>query len=229
MPEYLRPLLTRYPAFQDDAVIIASIGSKINHFPSRDDHTDVCINQCRLAWEWLNSIHCLVAYDYCLGAASLCRNLFELIAGTIFLIENPSKLQDFIDYGKMIAYEVVEATAQSASGIAMPGVPVPDARYLQAFRAKADYDNVKKRFGRDKWHGKSLRRWSKPSGWKHSTTRFTKRHQLSRTATRTSRWATSKADGSFLRTCEVGATTARQRWISLLPAWEAFATERSIS
>jgi Family of unknown function (DUF5677) len=111
----------------------------------------------QIGWEWLNSIHCLIAYDYCLGAESLCRNLFELVAGTVFLIENPSKLQDFIDYRKMIAYEIVEATAQSASGISTAGVNVPDARYLKAFRTKADYDNLKKHFGRDKWHGKSIK------------------------------------------------------------------------
>jgi len=157
MPEYLKLLLARYPTFGDDAIIIVNIGSKINRFPRRDDHTDVCINQCRVAWEWLNSIHCLIAYDYCLGAASLCRNLFELVAGTVFLIENPNKLQDFIDYGKMVAYEIVEATAQSVSGISMVGVNVPEARYLQAFRTKADYDNVKKHFGKDKWHGKSIK------------------------------------------------------------------------
>lgn len=157
MPEYLKLLLARYPAFESDAVIIATIGTKINSFPSRDDHTDVCVNQCRVAWEWLNSIHCLIAYDYCLGAESLCRNLFELVAGTIFLIENPGKLQDFIDYGKMVAYEVVEATTNCASRISMPGVTIPNARDLQAFRTKADYDTVKKRFGRDKWHGKGIK------------------------------------------------------------------------
>lgn len=157
MPEYLKLLLARYPAFESDAIIIANIGTKINGFPNRDDHTDVCVNQCRVAWEWLNSIHCLIAYDYCLGAASLCRNLFELVAGTIFLIENPGKLQDFVDYGKMVAYEVVDATANSASGISMPGVTIPNGRYLQAFRTKADYDSVKKRFGKDKWHGRSIK------------------------------------------------------------------------
>jgi Family of unknown function (DUF5677) len=109
-----------------------------------------------VAWEWLNSIHCLIAYDYCLGAMTLCRNLFELlIAGTMSLIESPNKLQDFVDYGKMVAYEIVEATAQNVSGTR--DIPAPSPEYLQAFRAKADYDNVRKRFGNDKWHGKSIK------------------------------------------------------------------------
>jgi hypothetical protein len=91
VPEYLTILLNRYPEFSQDAIIIANIGGKINRYHSDNDHTNVCVNQCRVAWEWLNSIHCLVAYDYGLAAESLCRNLFELVAGTIFLIENPAK------------------------------------------------------------------------------------------------------------------------------------------
>src|SRR5271166_5558959 len=94
VPEYLTILLKRYPEFSKDAIIIANIGGKINRYHSDNDHTNVCVNQCRVAWEWLNSIQCLVAYDYGLGAVSICRNLFELVAGTIFLIENPTRLQD---------------------------------------------------------------------------------------------------------------------------------------
>jgi hypothetical protein len=57
----------------------------------------------------------------------------------------------------MVAYEVVESTVTSASGISLPEVTIPDASSLRAFRTKADYDSVKKRFGRDKWHGKSIK------------------------------------------------------------------------
>ncbi len=103
IPEYLRLLLDRYPAFSNDAVIIGNIGVKVNSYSSDNDHANVCVNQCRVAWEMLNSIHCVAAYDYGLAAASLCRNLFELVAGTIFLIENPARLQEFMDYGKVVA------------------------------------------------------------------------------------------------------------------------------
>jgi hypothetical protein len=153
MPEYLRLLVERYPEFSNDAVIIANIGIKINLHHGDDDHTNVCVNQCRVAWEWLNSVQCLVAYDYALGAVSLCRNLFELVAGTIFLIDNPTKLQDFVDYGKVVAYELVESQINAdpdyASSLGL------DARqYLQAFKSKADYDALKKRFKNEKWYGK---------------------------------------------------------------------------
>lgn len=154
IPEYLRLLIDRYPDFSKDAAIIGNIGMKVNRYHSDSDHTNVCVNQCRIAWEMLNSIHCVIAYDYGLAGASLCRNLFELVAGTIFLIENPTKLQDFIDYGKVVAYEVIEST------------PGADHKYLQAFKTKADYDNLKKRFGRDKWHGKTIKGLADACGMK---------------------------------------------------------------
>jgi hypothetical protein len=165
IPEYLRLLLDRYPGFSDDAIVIANVGSKINRFHGDNDHTNVCVNQCRVAWEWLNSIQCLIAYDYGLGAISLCRNLFELVAGTIFLIENPAKLQDFIDCGKIVAYEVAEsmiaADPQYASTLG-----VDSQKYLEAFRKKADYDVLRKRFGKEKWHGKSVKGLADAAGMK---------------------------------------------------------------
>jgi hypothetical protein len=136
---------------------------KINTFPKRNEHADVCINQCRVAWEWLNSISCLVAYDYCLGAASLCRNLFELVAGTVFLIEHPDKLQDFVDYGKMISYEVVKATMEDAQ--AGPMTPRQQV-YLEALKRKTNYESVKQHFKHKNWYGGNIRKLTEAVGGK---------------------------------------------------------------
>jgi hypothetical protein len=97
------------------------------------------------------------------------------IAGTMSLIENPNKLQDFVDYGKMVAYEIVEATAQNVSGTR--DIPAPSPEYLQAFRAKADYDNVRKRFGNNKWHGKSIKTLVENVGMKALYDSFITKHQ----------------------------------------------------
>jgi hypothetical protein len=154
LPEYMRLLLDRYPDISKDGIIISNIGMKVNGYQGENDHVNVCVNQCRVAWEMFNSVHCVIAYDYGLAGAVLCRNLFELILGTIFLIENPGKLQDFLDYGKVVAYEVVEA---------MPGM---DPKHVQAFKTKADYDNLKKRFGREKWHGQTVKKLADTFGMK---------------------------------------------------------------
>ncbi len=153
LPEYIKFLQSRYPDFTNDAIIITNIGMKINSHRGADAHAETVTSQCRVAWETFNSIHCLIAYDYGLGALSLCRNLFELVVGTMFLIDNPSKLPDFIDYGKIIAYELAESIGA-------------DQEYLEAFKQKADYASLKKRFGRDKWHGKSVKALAEAAGMK---------------------------------------------------------------
>lgn len=140
IPEYLRILLLQYPDYRADGVIIANIGMKINQCQGENELAEAVITQCRLAWEIFNSIQCMIGYDYNLGAMILCRNLFEVVIGTIFLIDHPEKLPDFIDYGKLTAYELAESMGA-------------DEKYLRAFKQKADYDNSKKRLGRNKWHG----------------------------------------------------------------------------
>ncbi len=110
LPEYLKLLQSRYPGFTEDGMIFANIGMKINTYASTEAHTEAVISQCRVACEIFNSIHCLVAYDYGLCATSLCRNLFELVVGTIYLIEHPTKVQDFLDYGKTVDLPPVNYT-----------------------------------------------------------------------------------------------------------------------
>ena len=39
-------------------------------------------------------------------------------------------------------------------------------KYLQAFKDKADYDNLRKRFGKEKWHGKTIKALADAVGMK---------------------------------------------------------------
>lgn len=151
LPEYLLILMAEYPEYRDDAIIFANIGMKINQQTSEDSHAQAVISQCHVAWETFNSIQCLIAYDYGLGAMSLCRNLFEIVIGTAFLIDNPDKLQDFVDHGKIIAYELAEEMGA-------------DQKSLQGFRQKANYDTIKKRLGHNKWHGQSVKKLAEQTG-----------------------------------------------------------------
>jgi hypothetical protein len=74
----------------------------------------------------------------------MCRNLFELVAGTIFLIEHPEKTYDFVDYGKKIAYELVKDMKANDE-------------YLKAFDSVADYESLRVRFGKQGWHGTNIK------------------------------------------------------------------------
>jgi hypothetical protein len=144
LPEYLELLRNRYPDYEADAIVLANLGMKINEYVAIEKHPFAVIRMNQVAWEVLNSIHCLIAYNYGLGAFSLSRNLFEVICGTIFLIQHPEKTQDFIDYGKKIGFELAQAM----------GANQP---YLAAFSKHADYPSLIGRFGRKSWHGKDVR------------------------------------------------------------------------
>jgi hypothetical protein len=153
LPEYLHNLVLHYPDYWNDAIIFANIGVKINGYETNGGLAEAVINQCRVGWEVFSSIQCLVGYDYNLNAMILCRNLFELVIGTIFLIDNPSKLDDFINYGKVVSYEIVEQVGA-------------DEKYLEAFKQKADYDRLKRHFGQSKWHGKTIKGLAESAGMK---------------------------------------------------------------
>lgn len=153
LPEYLRNLVVHYPDYWNDAVVFANLGMKINRYEPKNDLAEAVINQCRVGWEVFNSIQCLIGYDYGLNAMILCRNLFELVIGTIYLIDNPGKLDDFKDYGKVTAYEIAAELGANED-------------YLKMFKQKADYDRLKAHFRHRKWHGASVKGLAESAGMK---------------------------------------------------------------
>jgi hypothetical protein len=145
LPEYLHHLQKAHPQLMQLALPVVLMRTRVNSIQNGDDdHTNLCVNQCRVAWELWNSICCLAGYDYGLGAMGMCRNLFELVAGTIFLIEHPEKTYDFVDYGKKVAYELVKEMGA-------------DDKYTKAFASVADYESLIVRFGKHGWHGTNIR------------------------------------------------------------------------
>jgi len=99
VPEYLRVLIVRYPHHGEYLFVLDSIRSSIERYQSDNKHNEVIINQCHLGWEVFDSVQFLVGYDHGLSAMAQCRNLFEMVLGAIFLIENPHKLPDFLSHG----------------------------------------------------------------------------------------------------------------------------------
>ncbi len=198
--EYLRILQSRYPEYRDDAIILANIGMKINNSAPTDKQAEVMINQCRVAWEVFNSVHCLIAYDYGLGAMSLGRNLFELVLGTVFLADHPEKRQDFIDSGKIIAYELAEKMGA-------------DEKYLKAFKEKSEYDKLEKKLGRNKWHGTTVRGLAESlklgplydSFYKESSS-IAHGDSYATLGYKSGRWQFSKDVRSWSKYCEVALT-----------------------
>jgi hypothetical protein len=145
LPEYLAHLQEVHPQLMQLSLPVVSMGTRVNSLPNReDDHTNVCVNQCRVAWEIWNSVCCLAGYDYGLGSMGMRRNLFELVAGTLFLIRHPEKTDDFVDFGKKIAYELVRDMGANSE-------------YLNAFESAANYRTLASKFGTQSWHGMKIR------------------------------------------------------------------------
>jgi len=145
LPEYLDHLRRTHPQLMQLTLPVVLMGTRVNSLQSgEDDHTNLCVNQCRVAWELWNSICCLAGYDYGLGAMSMCRNLFELVAGTLFLIQHPEKTYDFVDYGKKVAHELAREMGASD-------------QYLKALDAVADYEELRLKFGKLGWHGMNIK------------------------------------------------------------------------
>lgn len=143
-PDYVANLKRQHQDYELDMAALGQLGSKINEWVAIEKHPYAVICQCQVAWEIMNSVHCLVAYDHGLAALGLSRNLFEVICGTIYLVQHPEKTQDFIDYGKKIAFEVAES---------MGATPT----FLAAFRKQADSQEIQARFGKKPWHNRDVK------------------------------------------------------------------------
>jgi len=76
---------------------------------------------------------------------SLCRGILERTAAIDFLANStdPQVLTDYIDYGKIIAYELMRDLDGPAQELA---------------RMKPEYDNLKARFGKRKWHAMTIQK-----------------------------------------------------------------------
>ena len=76
---------------------------------------------------------------------TLCRGIFERTAAIDFLAHSadPQVLDDYIDYGKLIAYELMDA---------LNGPPQILARM------KPEYDTIKARLGDRKWHRSTIQK-----------------------------------------------------------------------
>jgi hypothetical protein len=93
-------------------------------------------------WELVGSIRLLVEKKHGVAAFILCRSVFEYSAAADVLARSsdPQLLADYIDSGKLIVYEASRAMgADSASLAAQQG----------------EYDTIKARMGKKKWHGSS--------------------------------------------------------------------------
>jgi hypothetical protein len=104
---------------------------------------ETLIRQCEVSWSVVDSVALLCSKRQGVAAMILCRGIFERSAAIDFLANSadPQILADYIDYGKTIAYDLAE-------GLNAPQ-HIRDAM-------KLEYDAIKARLGKKKWHGTTI-------------------------------------------------------------------------
>jgi Family of unknown function (DUF5677) len=112
------------------------------HAPA-DEMEETLILQCEVAWNMVDCIRLLAEKKQGVAAMILCRSIFERTAAIDFLANSTHSqvLTNYVDYGKVIAYELAEALGASSA-------------MLTAM--KPEYDAIKSRLGNRKWHGTTI-------------------------------------------------------------------------
>ena len=153
--------------------------------------------QCGIAWQHYHAVLLLIANKYGIQSLIVCRTLFESVVCTLYLMENPGLLPDFLDFGKLTLY-------QQALDANLP------ARQLSAVQKECEA--IRARFqkarGRGKtWHGSTIKEMAKavrldvfykrlytyasaaahsdatktirhrPRGWVHNLSQFSDEHE----------------------------------------------------
>ena len=73
-----------------------------------DRHRDFVLSSCAVALRYLEQIHIFGTSGYSPIALSLSRSFFEIVCGTIYLAENKSELEDFVSFGPLTQFEMLE-------------------------------------------------------------------------------------------------------------------------
>jgi Family of unknown function (DUF5677) len=109
------------------------------HKPT-DDRERILLLQCQAIWDIVDSMRLLVQKKRGVAAFILSRSIFEYsaVADVLARSSDPQLLTDYIDSGKLVLYEADKAMGADPSRLA---------------GQQKEYDTIKTRMGRRKWHG----------------------------------------------------------------------------
>src|SRR5262249_52797198 len=120
-----------------------NIWQKLRKDNYSNDREATLLLHCEAAWNMMEAIKTRAAQKQGTSVMILCRSMFERAAAVDYLARSTEAdlIRDYIDYGKIVAYEVAEAMKAPQS-------------WLDNF--KAEYDAIKTKRGQKKWHGGSV-------------------------------------------------------------------------
>lgn len=163
VPEFLTILERRAPGTLKEIEPLVSLAEQFRLLIPRDEHMRAIQAQCEVAMEVYGGVLSLSAMNNGLSAEALCRTLFEVLIGTTHLAQNPAKLQDFIDYGKLQNFKLMRRVH--------PSDPVFQERQKKSLAAnQAEYERLEQYFKQsktratDSWHGEKVTTLIEKSG-----------------------------------------------------------------
>lgn len=150
LPVFLTQLEDKCPGALADLQPALHVFEQVIDAPADTDLKKAVQAQVAVAAEHFGAILANSANGFGLPAEAAARNLFDLVIGTLYLMKNPHLLLDFVEFGQLTVYKL------------MQNLRPEDPKYQQAqARDLARYDPEIKRleakFGkRNFWHGRQI-------------------------------------------------------------------------
>lgn len=126
-----------------------SFVEKFRRQATADELQQVCLAQCDVCVEIYKGILALTALDIHLPAQALCRNVFEVVITTTYVVKHPETLRDFLDFGKLVRLRSLRSVKTFVNDY-----------YQEQFKkhvaaTQKEFESLDKRFG-SKWLNKMV-------------------------------------------------------------------------
>jgi len=113
-PDFVDGAETKHPGIAAEYCALTALVRPLFKHSESDEFRHTAMLQSGIAWQHYNAILLLLSHGFGIQGLVLCRTLFEVVVGTLYLIKNPSLLADFTDHGKLLLYERCLAGGLSA-------------------------------------------------------------------------------------------------------------------
>jgi len=150
MQSIIDDLDRRFPGFKIDHAALAHFYECLAQFKTLDNHKKAIKAMCAVVFENYSGILALTASSHGLPAQALSRNLFEVIASTMYLLFNPALLTEFTDFGKLVTWTFARNSGPT------PSVSGNKYDFLINF-SEPQYQALRKQFPKGNWHGLSVK------------------------------------------------------------------------
>jgi len=105
LPDLVDDAEIEHPGVAEEYSALQSVTRCLFTSQESDDFRHTVLLQSGIVWQHYNAIVLLLSHRFGMQGLVVCRALFEIVAGTVYLLQNPSPLTNFTDHGKLLFYE----------------------------------------------------------------------------------------------------------------------------